>query len=82
MFHLVFPKYVTQEGFADLTQREAEKLSEWLEAQKTKGRIVDYYLGPPYKMTRETTLIWKDAKALQAELEYHIELEERAGDGN
>lgn len=75
--HLVFPEgRATREIYADLTLRQAEILAAWLEKEKRRGAIQDFYLGPPQRMEHIHTMFF-NAQGLRNELQSIIEDHER-----
>ena len=75
--HLVLPGgIVTQELYADLTEKQAESIATWLTREKNRGAIKDFYLGPPQRMELLTVMFF-NAKGLRSQLQSIIEDHER-----
>lgn len=75
--HLVMPDgTVTPERYADLTEKQAAAIAAWLDKEKARGAIRDYYLGPPKRMEHVLVLFF-NAEGLRRELQSIIEDHER-----
>lgn len=77
---LVFPTYKSDEIYAELTQKQAAGVAAWLDQEKRKGPLVDYYLGPPPRQQQLHAQFLTEA-GLRAELKDLIELERRSAMG-
>ena len=62
--------------YADLTLKQAERIAAWLEKEKARGAVVDYYLGPPQKM-EQLTVPFFTAEGLRNQFQSIIEDRER-----
>lgn len=75
--HLVFPDgTVTKELYAHLTEKQAENIATWLNSQRKRWAIRDFYLGPPPKWKPRHLMIF-NVEGLRSELQSIIEDHER-----
>jgi GH25 family lysozyme M1 (1,4-beta-N-acetylmuramidase) len=71
---LVFPAHKSDEIYASLTEKQAAAIAAWLDKEKAKGPLVDYYLGPPFA-ARQLHIQFLTEPALRAQLKDLIDLE-------